>query len=107
MKRPSPSTVPHAPNDRQTVYLVLDDFGTRLGRAWRETVEEDTSRATLIEYLLQGQFNNPARIIPFNLAEGWARDVTREIADELRDRCAELGHLPASLEMLLDRYGPS
>jgi hypothetical protein len=45
----------------------------RLGRAWRETSEEHTSRATLIEYLLQGQYNNPVRIVALNSAEGWAR----------------------------------
>ena len=99
---PSPSIVPHVPDDRD-VYLVLDDFGARLGRAWRETTEEDTSRATLIDHLLQGQYNNPVRIIAFNVAEGCARDVTREIADELRYRCAELGQVPDALQALLDR----
>ena len=49
--------------------------------------------------------NNPVRMVAFNGAEGWARDVTREIVDELRYRCAELEQVPASLEMLLDRYG--
>ena len=34
--RPLPSIAPALPDDRD-VYLVLDDFGGRLGRAWRET----------------------------------------------------------------------
>jgi hypothetical protein len=34
------------------IYLVLDDFGDRLGRAWRETEEEDTDRETLIRDLM-------------------------------------------------------
>jgi phosphate starvation-inducible protein PhoH len=41
----SPSIVP--PETGQDTYLVLDDFGGRLGR-WRETDEEDTDRETLI-----------------------------------------------------------
>jgi hypothetical protein len=37
MRRPeqSPSIVP--PGNDQDVYLVLEDFGNRLGQAWRET----------------------------------------------------------------------
>ncbi len=41
-----PSIVPHGAD--QDTYLVLDDFGDRLGRAWRETDEEGTDRKTLI-----------------------------------------------------------
>jgi hypothetical protein len=36
-------------------YLVLDDFGERLGCAWRETDPESADRATLIRDLLDGQ----------------------------------------------------
>jgi hypothetical protein len=35
----------------QDIYLVLDDFGGRLGRAWRETAEEDANREMLIRDL--------------------------------------------------------
>ena len=35
-----PSIVPSGPS--QDVFLVLDQFGERLGRAWRETDENDT-----------------------------------------------------------------
>ena len=37
MRRPeqSPSIVP--PGEDQDVYLVLDDFGGRIGQSWRET----------------------------------------------------------------------
>ena len=33
---------------------------------------------------VEGQYHNPVRIVAFNTAEGWSRDVTVEIADELR-----------------------
>ena len=79
--RTSPSIAPNG--GEQDIYLVLDDFG-RLGRAWRETDEAGTNGATLIRNLLDGQYENPVRIIAFNTAEGWSRDVTVDIADELR-----------------------
>jgi hypothetical protein len=79
----SPSIVPQDTN--RDVYLVLDDFG-RLGRAWRETDEAGASRPTLVRNLLEGQYENPVRIVAFNTAEGWSRDVTIDIADELRRR---------------------
>jgi hypothetical protein len=55
--RSSPSIVPDA-LDRD-VYLVLDDFGERLGRSWREADEADTDRPTLIRHLLEGQYSSP------------------------------------------------
>jgi hypothetical protein len=67
---------------------MLDQFGGRLGRAWRETDEENTDYETLIRHLPEGQCNNPVRVVAFNTDEGWSRDVSDDVADELRDRCA-------------------
>jgi hypothetical protein len=80
--RPSPSIVPGI--DRDT-YLVLDDFGGSLGLAWRETGIEDTDLGTVIRDLLDGQYSSPVRIIAFNTAERWSRDVSEDIARELTD----------------------
>jgi hypothetical protein len=85
--RPSPSIVP--PGGDQGVYLVLDDFGSGLGRAWRETDVEHTDLEAVITDLLDGQCNNPVRVIGFNVAEGWSRDVSQDVAHELRQRCAD------------------
>jgi hypothetical protein len=87
----SPSIVPE-----DDIYLVLDDFG-RLGRAWRESDEAGASRTTLVRNLLDGQYENPIRIVAFNTTEGWSRDVTVEIADELRRRYVEYDEVPASV----------
>jgi hypothetical protein len=38
-----PSIAPALPDDA-IVYLVLDDFGERLGRAWSETDDESAAR---------------------------------------------------------------
>ena len=53
---------------------MLDDFGGNLGRAWRETAEEDANREMPIRDLMDGQYSRPARIIAFNTSEGWSRD---------------------------------
>jgi hypothetical protein len=101
--RRSPSIVPDVVD--RDVYLVLDDFG-RLGRSWRETDEEDTDRAAILRALLDGQYNAPVRVIAFNTAEGWSRDVSEEIADELAQACAsEDGDIAAELQDFIDRYG--
>ena len=80
--RYSPSIVPE--DSERGVYLVLEDFGP-LGRAWRETDDGETDRATVIRDLLDGQYENPVRIVAFNTAEGWSRDVTEDIASDLQD----------------------
>jgi hypothetical protein len=36
------------------------------------------------------------RVVAFNSAEGWSRDVTVDIADELRRRFAECDYVPVS-----------
>ena len=98
----SPSIVPRGAAD-QDVYLVLEDFGGRLGRAWCETAEEDTNRATLLRNLMVGQYEHPSRIVTFNTAEGWSRDVTADIADELRRRFVEIHEVTPSLLQFLER----
>jgi hypothetical protein len=92
--RTSPSIAPHGPE--QDTYIVLDDFGW-IGWAWRETDEHRADRETLIRNLLVGEFNEPIRIVGFNTSEGWSRDVTVDIADELRRRYAELDDVPKSV----------
>jgi hypothetical protein len=98
----SPSIVPEDAD--RDVYLVLDDFGSLLGQAWRETGEDDTERASLIANLFDGQYRNPTRIIAFNTTEGWSRDVSEDLADELAAHCAESGYVSRSLEDFLQRY---
>ena len=74
----------------------MDDFGAQLGRAWRETDEEDTDRETLIHDLMEEQYRLPVRIVAFNT--GRSRDVTIDIADELRRRFSEYDEVPASVQ---------
>jgi len=68
-----------------TVYLVLEDFGS-LGQAYRETDPSQADRQTVLSNLLSGQYERPLRIVAFNTTEGWARDVTAEFANEVLGR---------------------
>ena len=73
------------------IYLLLDDLG--YGRVWRETAE----REAVIQCLLAGEFSDPICIVAFNTVEGWSRDVTVDIADEVRRRYAEMDDVPDSI----------
>jgi len=100
--RPSPSIVPGSVD--RDIYLVLDDFG-RVGRAWAEMDEDHTSLDAVIIDLLDGQYRRPVRVIAFNTAEGWSRDVSEDVAQELRRRCADKDReLPGSIQPLVERY---
>jgi hypothetical protein len=43
---------------------------------------------TVIKNIIGGQYEKPVRVVAFNTAEGWSRDVTEDIARELLDRAA-------------------
>jgi hypothetical protein len=93
-----------ARDPERDVYLVLDDFSD-LVRAWPETAEADTDRPVLIRHLMEGQYSDPVRVVAFNTAAGWSRDVTEEIARELWQRCANEGEVPRSLQAFLEHHG--
>ncbi|MBR0823014.1 hypothetical protein [Bradyrhizobium liaoningense] len=86
--RSSPSIVPADRLDRD-IYLVLEDFRARAGRAWRETDEADADLETVLQNLLSDQYAYPVRIVSFNAIEGWSRDATSEVADALAQRAAD------------------
>ena len=80
----TPSIVPNG--DDETVYLVNDDLG-RLGAVWREADAETSDFETVINDLMSGQYSDPIRVITFNTVERWSRDVSEQIAHEMRRRC--------------------
>jgi hypothetical protein len=87
---------------REDTYLILDDFGGLRGRAWCETREGDANRNALINDLMSGLYYHPVRIVAFNTAQGWSRDVTLDIADELRKRFADYDEVPWSVQEFLE-----
>jgi len=98
----TPSIVP--PGDDQNVYLVVDDLGS-FGEVWREIETERTDLETVIRGFLSSQYNHPVRVVAFNIAEGWSRDVSEDIAHELRRLCdRQLTELPESIQRFVDRF---
>ncbi|WP_342739550.1 hypothetical protein [Bradyrhizobium sp. B117] len=100
--RISPSVVSGSDRD---IYLVLDDFRGHLGRAWTETDEEHTDRKTLLRHLMEGKYSNPVRIVCFNTGEGWSRDASDDIAEELQQRRADGTEVPPTLQEFLQTHG--
>ena len=100
--RRSPSIVPHVAD--RDVYIVLDDFGSR-GRSWREMDEGRTDRTTVLQDMIEGQYNNPVRVVAFNTAEGWSRDVSADLAHELAQIVTnEREVVPSWVENFLDLH---
>ena len=79
MHNRSPSLAPGQPAYDETVYIVLNDFGY-LGRAYVEAGEGEADEKSVIDGILTGQHWHPVRVVAFNTAEGWARDVSEAIA---------------------------
>jgi hypothetical protein len=90
------STPSIVPGFDVAVHIVLDDFGAA-GKIYRETDEADAGLDATVDYLLSGQYNNPLRVVAFNTAEGWSRDVSEDVAWELVRRAAKDGKpIPAA-----------
>lgn len=98
----TPSIVPRG--DDQEIYMVVDDLG-RFGRVWREADVEATNYETVIMDLLDGQYTRPIGIFCFNPVEGWSRDVSGDVAQELR-RCCDLQgrDLPSSVQDFVEMH---
>lgn len=79
----SPLVVPYGAD--QTIYLVVDCIGSR--GACRETELERRDFDTVVADLLAGQFSAPIRVMAFNTLEHWSRDISRDVAEEIRVRC--------------------
>jgi hypothetical protein len=73
----SPSISPLGPS-LDPVHLVLCDFGKH-GSAYVET-EPVTTEEDVVHNLLTGQYDNAHEVVAFSISEGWARDVSEDIA---------------------------
>jgi hypothetical protein len=91
------------PSDDITVYLVLNDYKT--GLAYVETDPAEADRETIIRNFLSGQYANPLRVMAFNTAEGWSRDVSEDIASEVLERAFDADDsLLEGTKRFIDRY---
>jgi hypothetical protein len=89
------------PSDDVTVYLVLNDYG-QSGIAYDETDPAEADRETIIRNFL---YTNALRVVAFNTAEGWSRDVSEDIAGEVLDRAFDADdNLTDATKRFIDRH---
>jgi hypothetical protein len=85
------------------VHLVLCDFGSH-GIAYVET-EPVTTEDRVVYNILSGEYDNPLEVVAFSLAEGWARDVSEDIARLVLDRArTERGHLSKGARRFVEKH---
>jgi hypothetical protein len=97
-----PSIIPSPP---ETVYLAEDDYG-HIGRSFRETeLPGPIAKPRCATFC---QYHNPIRVVAFNTVEGWSRDVSYEMATELR-RHSELEgfEIGGTLNDFVEAYSPA
>src|SRR5262245_22514697 len=82
MRTRTPSLAPDEQAHDVAVHIVLNDFG-ELGRAYVETDEAKADEETVLSNISSGEYSHPLRVVAFNIIEGWARDVTEDIARAL------------------------
>ena len=85
-------------------YIVLDDCGEN-GRAYREIDADRADLEAVVMGMLVGEYRNPVRVVGFNTAEGWSKDVSADVAHEIRYRCdLQMRDVPFYLEHFVERY---
>ena len=76
---PSP-VVPYGAD--QTIFVVID----RLDRTTEIRIERNDLEDTIGE-LVAGCFHDPVKVISFNTLEHWMKDISTDVAGEIRARC--------------------
>jgi hypothetical protein len=97
--------LPHLhPENDVTAYIVVEDFG-QYGRAFRETDLAEADLDTIVRNMISGEYRNPLRVVAFNTAEGWSRDVSEEIAYDVLDRAYDADTtLSVGAKRFIDRH---
>ena len=92
------------PSNDTDVYLVVEDFGAN-GRSFLETDIAQADRDTVLRNFISGQYENALRVVCFNTAEGWSRDVSEDIASEILDRACDADEtLTVGTRRFIDRH---
>ncbi|AWM02817.1 hypothetical protein [Bradyrhizobium amphicarpaeae] len=75
-----PPVVPYGAD--KTLFVVID----RLNQATEIRIERSDLEATIGE-LVAGCFNDPIKVISFNTLEHWMKDISTDVAGEIKARC--------------------
>jgi hypothetical protein len=85
---------------RDQAIEVEEDFG-----AARAGLPPEADRETIIRNFISGQYTNAIRAVAFNTAEGWSRDVSEDIVNEVLDRAHDADEtLSKEMRRLVDRH---
>jgi hypothetical protein len=82
-------SAPLVPSLDDDLHFVLCDFGKN-GHAFVETDPAHADRNTIIRNLIAGEYERPLSVVAFNLAEGWACDVSESVAKAIMKANASL-----------------
>ena len=66
----------------QTLFVVID----RLNRTTEIQIERSDLDVAIGE-LVAGCFSDPVKVLSFNTLEHWMKDISTDVADEIRARC--------------------
>jgi hypothetical protein len=70
-----------------------------------ETDAAESDRETIVRNFISGQYENAIRVVAFNTAEGWSRDVSEDIANEVLDRAYDADEtLAEGTKRFIDRH---
>lgn len=95
----SPSLAP----TREPIHFVLCDFG-KLGLAYTET-QPVVTEAQVVDGILHGQYDDPVEVIAISVDEGWARDVSEDIAGAVVAKArAENYSLPEGARHFVEKH---
>jgi hypothetical protein len=88
---------------RIPVYLVLNDY--RTGLAYVETGLDEADLEVIIPNFIASEYDSAMRVLAFNAAEGWSRDVSEDIAGEIIDRAYDADEtLTEGTKRFIDRH---
>ena len=103
MRIRTPSLVPDGQPYDVAAYIVVNDYGQQLGRAYAETDEAKADEKTVVSDIISGQYSNPVRVVAFNTVEGWSRDVTEDIARAVLEQGESESDLSESAKKFVER----
>ncbi|RXH38285.1 hypothetical protein [Bradyrhizobium zhanjiangense] len=84
----------------ETLFVVID----RRDEATEIRIERSDLEATIGE-LVAGCFNDPIKVISFNTLEHWMKDISTDVAGEIRARCEIYGiELPDYLSDFVETH---
>jgi hypothetical protein len=90
----------------QPVSIVLDlVHPSRPRRHSVRAALDEADLETIIRNFIAGEYDSALRVVAFNAAEGWSRDVSEDIAGEIIDRACDADEtLTEGTKRFIDRH---